>query len=163
MILALDLALTTGWAVDDNGDISTGVWNLRDDDNDLRPGAARSIGPAMRLVTIIEAIGGGLVIDKVVVENPIINKAASFGPNIWIQMSLQSVLMYYCKQQGITFSRHQPNEWKLHILGKGYGNCKREKYLALAHEKWPELDLRTDDEAAARCLLEMELLGVATK
>ena len=160
MILALDLALTTGWAVDDNGDISTGVWNLRDRE-DPSPGRNRSVGPALTLMNCLHAVhGSDFKIEKIILENPIIAQA---GANTWIQISLQTAVMLFCYRGEIPFVRHQPNEWKLHILGKGYGNCKREKYLALAHEKWPELDLRTDDEAAARCLLEMELLGVATK
>jgi len=150
-ILALDLALTTGWALHDFcGDTLIGTWDLRDRcSTRQRLGSDRSPEPAIAIRSQLAECRCS--VDSVVFESAY----AQPGASTWIQCSLQTAVMLWCIANSKPFSRYRSTEWKKQLLGKG--NATRDEYHRAAVLKWPDLDIKTDDEAAALWLLEMEM------
>ena len=156
MILALDLALTTGWATWDGTERQCGIWDIKALCECERPGKDRSPEPAL---WIYQHVSGNIRngVECVVFESAFTMHAVS----AWIQNSMQTAVMLACIDNDTRWSRHRATVWKKHMLGNG--TAKPATYHRRAVVKWPEVDIQTDDEAAALWLLEMELQGVATK
>ena len=143
MILSLDLALETGWAVrHDDGPTETGVWYFKQH-CDEAPGANRSLMPGHLLEVALDDLQG---ITHLVFEAAI----ARGGPSIWIQNTMQFAAMRWCYDNGVPFTRYRPTEWKKMMLGKG--NASKDEYFMQARDRWPGLE--TDHEAAAMWMLE---------
>ena len=156
-ILALDLALTTGVARCIGDEITTCTWDLRLE-CDPTPATNRSIGPAIRLTANIDVEHNKQTLSRVVFENALTMHSRS----AWIQNSMQSAVMLWCYRHGVPFARYTPSVWKRALIGNGKGQVKKDEYHRLAREEWPNLDLQTDDESAARWLLEAGLLEIPT-
>jgi hypothetical protein len=147
MIISLDLALDTGWALMlQDGTIQTGVWHIRED-CDANPGSSRSPMPA---VLVRKCLSQKLRIERVthvVFESAI----ARGGPSIWIQNTMQCAVMSWCLEWSIPFSRVGPTSWKKAMCRNG--STSKTDYHLKAIEKWPALDIKTDHEAAALWML----------
>lgn len=149
--LALDLALTTGWAlrdVDQGGELRSGLWNLR-------PGTGRPHqSPGLNLwwwLTHAHALYG---LTCVVQERPFTHKGFP-GTNA-VPFGLQMATQMWCEHKGLNWSAVPPATIKKHATGKG--NARKEAMLETARVRWPELDV--DDHNAADALW---LLDYATK
>lgn len=154
-VVGLDFALQTGVAVDRDGHLYTMVWNLKGDES--RPVRDRSIGPAIRLTRHLDILHNQEDIKQLVLENAFTAQAAQ----AWLQNTLQAAALLWCHRHGVPYSRYAAMTWKKHVLGSG--RITRDHYHLLACKKWPELDIQTNDEAAALWLLEMERMQHATE
>ena len=146
-IIALDLALNTGVARQESSHLTTMVWDLKADEQ--RPVPNRSVGPAIRIGQHLDVEHNQQTLQRVVFESAYTIHSAQ----AWLQNSLQTAVMLWCYRHGVKWSRYKPTEWKKATVG--FGNMSKDKYHHLARKRWPELDVQTDDEAAALWLLEM--------
>ena len=71
--------------------------------------------------------------------------------------SLQFTALLYAGLAGIPWMRVSPPRWKKHCVGKAFAT--KQEYKEKAMEKWPELGIQTDDEAAALFLMEFSQVG----
>ena len=147
VILALDLAGQTGFAIAyDTGHIEVGTWDLSSGEI----GGVRSPIPMLRLWEKLNEFAAENEVGTLVIEETFARGAAKFRLD-----SLQCTAILFAMLNNIPFSRLSPGQWKKAVVGKG--NATKEDYLAFARERWPQLNLKNDDEAAARCLLQYAL------
>lgn len=142
--LALDLAKRTGYAIRfETGEIKVGEWHLGRGNT----GGFRSPAYMSRLWNRLFRLHKELGISVLIFEE-------TFAPgNARFQLdSLQYATLLACTLINCRWMRVNPTKWKKAIVGKG--NATRDEYLAFAMKQWPQLDIWTDNQAAAVCLLD---------
>ena len=141
--LALDLAGKTGYAIRyEDGSAKAGTWNLVRGEL----GGARSPVPMVRLWKRLVRLSQDHEIDWIIYEETFGRGAAKFRLD-----SLQYTALLFAMLNGIGWSRVSPTAWKKAVVGDA--RAKRDEYHHFARSRWPELNLFTDDQAAAMCLL----------
>lgn len=146
-LLSLDVATQCGWSFWDGSLIISGTWDLR---------IKRDESGGMRLIRfkakLNEIYNSDPPIDIVVFE-----AARHAGPHMQgalvVQAELQGVLKSWCEEKEIEYRGYSPKEIKKHATGKGSAN--KEKMLAAAAEKWPDIKIVDHNEADALWLLDL--------
>lgn len=153
-ILALDMAIKTGWA-HSNG--ASGVWNfsVRDDESS-----------GMRLIRFeakVHEIAKGCGVDLIVFEQVSVGsgKKSSF-PAIKLAAKMQAIIERLSENYDYECCSVNLQTLKAHALP---GQKKRDKaaMLASARKRWPDVDIIDDNQADAMWLLDYQskLLAVS--
>lgn len=143
MILALDLARSTGWAAGEPcGPPSYGTVVLDQDSN-----PARFLGLAREVTRLIEAHA----ITAVFLEQPYVGKASGFN-SLMPLFGYRACAMLAAHQKRCTVTTVTPSEVRKHFIG--ISNLKREAAKAAVIDKcqWRGWTPRNDDEADALAL-----------
>lgn len=149
-MLGLDLAGRTGYAaLFGHGLLKIGTLQVTRG-ADAKSGK-RNPFPAARLWRRLNLLSDHFNVKCVVFEETFARGNAKYRLD-----SMQFAVTLWAITNGINWARITPGGWKKRMIGKG--NLTRGEYLAAAREKWPEVNFRFDDEAAARWLLEYGLL-----
>ena len=150
MVLAIDPALTTGWAYRSvDGHLFCGVWDIRSA-CDPSPGKEQSIMPAMFLRDAINEMNKRDPISHLIIEKNVFLQGMAAT---WIQFSLRTAAGVWAQDKHIGFQEVGSTTWKKELFGR---QLKPPQYHRAAIEKWPNLSIKTEDEAAALWLLGME-------
>jgi len=142
-VLSLDLATKTGWAYNEPS-INGGVW-------DLKPKRGSSEGmKQIKLRSMLKdfknTVGN---IDLIVYEKP----AGRFMVGVISVAELVSVVKVFCEDEGIEYTSYRPTEIKKWATGKG--NSNKDKMLAEARLRWPDINIIDDNMADAMLMLAM--------
>lgn len=100
----------------------------------------------MRLWKRIDKLSQTHEIRFVVFEDPFSQGAAK-----WIMDSMKCCLMIWCELAGVPWNRVAPKVWKKKLFANG--NMPKDEYHRRAQYHWPNLNVRTDDHAAALLIL----------
>ena len=146
-LLSLDPATKTGWAFFDGNNTISGVFDFK---------IKRDESGGMRLIRfkarLNEIYNSDPPIDIVVFE-----AARHAGPHMQgalvVQAELQGVLKSWCEEKKIEYRGYSPKEIKKHATGSG--NANKDKMLAAAKEKWPDIDIIDDNMADSLFLLDL--------
>jgi len=65
---------------------------------------------------------------------------------------------FWAQDVGAVISRVSPSEIKKHAVGKG--NAKKDELVVAAARKWPDQDIKTNDQADALWLLDLMISEV---
>ncbi len=141
-ILALDMATSCGWA---HSSGISGTWNLsvRKDESS----GMRLIRFKAKLNEIRDSIGIDLVPYEAVRGGAPTRHAA-----LVVLHELQGVLKLWCEENKVQFCGYSQTEIKKHATGKGGSN--KEKMVAAAKAKWPNIDIVDDNQADALWILD---------
>jgi hypothetical protein len=163
VILALDTATKTGWALGDaSGVVASGVWILDSE------GFTRWRTLWRRLEDLFGGHGGqGL---RVVHEAPLVMPGRESGARV--AHGLIAVLEFWCEWRGCTCEQVYGATIRKHALGKGnagYGQNKgvrvkgegKRMMVEAAAKKWPSIRIADDNHADALHLLDYALSGKA--
>ena len=141
--LALDLGSTIGYCFfDDSKIIRSGIANIG---RGNRVKGSRNPHGFIRLRTRLEKLIGAVDLDYVVFE-----ETFGRGKGKFMLSGYEVVVMMWLIDNGLTWNRISPSGWKKDIFGRG--NVSKFDYYKAAIKTWPDVTLKTDDEAAARWL-----------
>ena len=145
MILALDIALTTGWAVSSQAGPVCGTVRLK------HGRGVQYHCPGLNLWVWLDQMYQVWGFARVVQESPFVHPKR---PNtVAVPMGLQMTCQGWCEHKGIPWSEVAPKSIKKHATGNG--NANKVMMLEAARARWPEVS--THDEADAMWLLDMVL------
>ncbi len=139
-ILALDPATHCGWAHSNN---KSGVWDLS-----IKADESRE----MRLVRFranLQKIKNDFGIDLLVFEA---SRNLRYGPAVKLAAQFQAVIELFCHDNKINYKGYSAKPIKKFATGNG--NANKEKMIAAAQSRWPDIKLVSDDHADALWLLE---------
>lgn len=147
-ILALDPATKTGFA---HSSGPSGVWDF----NKYKI-LGDVIAVALTLRKKLDSFNrmrldshNRIGLDRVIYELPFIGKFASGG---MAGVRLQTTIELWCRDNGIECVGVSPKTLKKHATGKG--NATKLEVFKRAIKKWPDLDVKDDNHADARWLLD---------
>jgi Holliday junction resolvasome RuvABC endonuclease subunit len=146
-ILAVDPGTHCGFAIQDEaGQIFSGTWHLK---------GGRFEGGGMRFLRLkkeIESTYEMTHFKEVYFEEVRRHKGTDAAH---IYGGVVAVLTSFCEDKGIPYQGIPVGTIKKHATGKG--NANKEIMLAAAKEKWPEYDIKDDNQADAMWLLDVVL------
>lgn len=142
--LAIDPGLTTGWAINTNGQIVFGTWNLRG--NRFEGAGFRYIRFRNYLLEIVKAEELDYLFYEEVRKHIGTDAAHVYG-------AIVGVIQSFCEENKIPYKGIPTGTWKKTCLSKG--NANKDQVLGYARSKWPQVN--TYDEADALCILEHAL------
>ena len=137
-ILALDIATKTGWATD----YASGVWDFK-----LKKGDS----DGMKLLKIRAKVKEILELEKIdliVWERP----AGMFKSAIITESELIGAVKLFCEENKLNYTSYSATEIKKFFTGKG--NAKKSDMLNEAKRRFPNRNIKDDNEADAIALLE---------
>lgn len=146
-ILALDIATKTGWCTEH----ASGVWNLAPKKDESKGMALLRLRAKLLEVIELEKI------TVVVFERP----AGQHKAPIISQSEKHGVVKLVCEDLKIHYKAYSAPEIKKHATGKGRAN--KAKMIEAAKAKWPDVDIKDDNQADAMwiydlCVSEFESL-----
>jgi hypothetical protein len=109
-------------------------------------GGSRSIIPLVRLWKRLCRLGWDHEVRSLTLEEAFAHGAAG-----WRLQGMQTLAMFWAHMGGVSYLRLRPNMWKAVCCGNG--KLGKLEYLRLAQERWPEVRIWNDDQAAARWIL----------
>lgn len=143
VVLALDMATKTGWALSCNGTLHSGVWNVA-----LKKGEGAGMR-LLRLENYIKEIYEQHHPSLIVFEHPIQYP----GRHEPVGFTMMGVLTRWCEAVGFkNYTSYYPTQIKKHAVG---GRANKELLLKLARERWPEQNIEDDNQADALWLLSL--------
>lgn len=146
MILALDLATTTGWALGDTRIAASGTVRL---EGSSAPYHARWLNLWWWLEHMRELYG----VRRIVREAPIVHGR---GTNSYrVAFGLAATVESWCEWGGAADEEISPSAIKKHATGKG--NAKKDAMLIAAARRWPDIDIADNNHADALWLLDLAL------
>lgn len=140
-ILALDPAACTGWA---HSSGASGTWDISvraDESNGMR---------LIRLQAKLEEIRVSVGVNLVVFEA---SRNAKFARAVKVAAQIQAAIEIWCTSHNIDYRGYSPAEIKKHATGKG--TADKDKMVAAAEKKWPDVKLESNDHADALWLLDL--------
>lgn len=143
-VLALDLALTTGWAARADTGMVSGVVNLRPGRG--RPHRVEGLNLWWWLSEMYFRHG----FERVVQEKPIVYAKRPSGARV--AFGLAHACQMWCEHKGVQWETVTPAELKSHATGKG--NATKASMLEAARKRWPGHGIADDNEADALWLLD---------
>ena len=137
-ILALDIATKTGWAIEN----FSGTWDfsLKKGDSD----GMRLLRIRARVKEVVESEN----IDLVVWERA----AGLFKSAIITESELIGAVKLFCEENKLNYTSYSATEIKKFFTGKG--NAKKADMLNEAKRRFPNRNIKDDNEADAIALLE---------
>lgn len=149
-VLALDLATTTGWAVDASGIVTSGSQCFRRFEG-ARLRRAQHIGEPF-------ASFHRWLAEKIRTDKPdvIVYEEAGFFKSVTavrIAYGLRGILYAQAAARALPVTGYAPAAVKKHWTGKG--NAQKPAMIAAARRRHPEIDLTDDNEADALALLSL--------
>ena len=88
-------------------------------------------------------------LQRLVFERPVYCKSAAAGETLH---GLAAIVMRFAVVHDLPWSRVAPQSVKKHAVSKG--NANKAQMVAAAKEKWPEQEIRDDNQADALWLLD---------
>lgn len=157
-VLALDLATVTGWALDSDTGLLSGVWDLSAGRG--RPYRARWLNLWERLNAFGEAHDITTIVFEEVLAHPrparvVDGKHKAGGTNIYaahLYGSLKGAVEGWAETRGAQTAR--VNVATAKKLATGRGNANKAAMKAAAERKWPDQRVRDDNQADALHILE---------
>ena len=143
--LALDLGIHTGYALLDNetGQVQkVGQWHLGR--NLVK--VMRSSVPAYRLWKRLTDLEPRVPLDAIIFEGTFRHGTAGYHLT-----SMETVSILFAMTRSLKWMRVNPSAWKKAVVG--HGRAPASDYVACAKQHWPGVEVRTEDIAAALCLL----------
>ena len=154
IILALDIATSTGWAMWMGGECLSGTQVFK---------LARGESPGMRFLRFdkwLNEMVETMRPDVIAFERPSFFRSQAAGE---VVHGLLSQMQKIAAAQNINTSPVGASELKKHATGKG--NAKKPDMQAAAMQRWCFVETPGEDEADALCILawSMEQLGIRTR
>lgn len=150
MIIALDLATHTGWAVHDGTKvIDSGVWDMTPRKDD--PPAKRPADFYRLLFDAVERWGP----ESVAYEQ--INALRGLAA-VRVYLQLETVLLLEAHRRGLPLIPLAPATIKRHATGKG--NADKTAMAVAAARRWPGWTPEREDDVDARWIAEAAVAGV---
>jgi len=174
-VLGLDLGTHCGWAVDSNGQLRSGVWNLKprasscDKTRELvfyrRLEATRELYPDLELVAYEKVIAHGRRDSKQVACPPCKSKhevriQATNVLAAQVYGALRGVLLMWADFHSLRVDSVPVQTLKL--FGAGSGRATKDDMMAWAKMRWADQAIETHDQADALHVLDwacVEVLG----
>lgn len=141
--LAIDPATKCGWAIDDNGVLTSGTWTLKDDRNPERSG--------MRFVRMrrqLEKVHAVNPIDKIVFED--VRRHIGTGA-AHCYGGLVAMITAFCEDHNIAYDSIAVGTIKKFATGNG--NASKDMMVEAAMKKYPTQNIRDDNQADALFIL----------
>ena len=151
-ILAIDPATVCGWALDDDGSITSGVWDL---------GARRGNSHRCRWLNLwerLDEIASCREVAVVAVEDVLAHRNPGGGTNVYAAHAygaIRGVIEMWAEIRGARVSPVPVAVAKKALSGKG--NASKQDMLTAARARWPEQDVRNHNQADAIGVLAAEL------
>jgi Holliday junction resolvasome RuvABC endonuclease subunit len=140
-ILAIDPGTKCGWAANLDGVIVSGTWNLK---------GGRFDGAGMRFVRLEECLCEFAKVERVCFEE-VRRHLGTDAAHIY--GGITAVIMAFCERRGIPYEGIPVGTIKKHATGKG--NADKAKMTETARERWPDQNIKDDNQADALWLLDV--------
>lgn len=143
MILAIDPGTSCGWCLKSATGITSGVWNLKGN---------RFEGAGMRFVRLhsyLDKLASSVQITAVYFEE-VRNHMGVDAAHIY--GGIIAKIGEWCELRKIPYAGIPVGTIKKHATGKG--NADKAAMIAAARAKWPDADIKSNDEADARWIAE---------